>query len=169
MNRVNHGDVASWQNRTLCMPPAVCFSQGTMPLSVRVKHRCKESIKEMDLYLTCYNIYPCSNCLFWYKKIKIKVFIEIYWNPRLMTGDNYCLFCVVECMNVMYEIYDIITVNMNIFFSAFASAAGFYWFLMMSNVVLCSRDSQLLGREGEPSADSLIIYCIYKKTNQTNK
>lgn len=61
--------VVSWQNWTLCATLAVCFSRGTMPLSVRVKHRCKESITEMDLYLTYYNIYPYSNCLFWYKKI----------------------------------------------------------------------------------------------------
>lgn len=60
----------------LCVTLAVCFSQGTMPLFVRVKHRCKEPIAEMDLYLTYSNIYPCSNCLFWYKN-KLLRFTEI--------------------------------------------------------------------------------------------
>lgn len=58
----------------------------------------------------------------------------------------FALWNVYEC------VYDIITVNMNIFSFTFTSTAGFS--LLMSNVVPFSRDTRLLGWEGEASADS---------------
>lgn len=101
----------------LCVTLAESFSLGTMPLSVRVKHRCKESITEMDLYLTYYNIYPCSNCLFWYKNKSIywDLLKTLYWLPGMII--LFALWNVYECE------YSIITVNMNIFSFTFTSTA----------------------------------------------
>lgn len=43
-----------------------------MPLSVRVKHRCKESITEMDLYLTYYIIFIPALIAYFGTKNKLK-------------------------------------------------------------------------------------------------
>lgn len=124
---------------------------GTMPLSVRVKHWCKESITEMDLYLTYYNIYPCSNCLFWYKKInKLKSLLRFTEIPRLMSRDDYSFYFALWNVWVWYTWYN--NCKYEYIFLYFHLYCGF---LVVSIDVYCgSRAIQLLGWEGKASADS---------------